>query len=627
MLYILGLLAGLLDYTLFSFLAGRGWAMASSHMLSLLAAIHFCYLLSLLSGWQKQPHAITKNYIRFLSVVLAGLFLRGGLLGLPVFSGETHIMLPAALIATSFCIWITVIVFDRVDTIFPQLNNWKKFGSLLIFYTILLRVLYLGNIDLTQEEAYYWNYSQHLASGYLDHPPVVALLIKIGTMFFGQNEIGVRIGAFLVWFVSAFFSYQLTKKIFNRETAFRSLVLMATLPIFFGSSMLMTPDAPLVACWSGALYFFYCALVPGSTRSWIGAGICLGIGFSSKYTMLFLCPAILLFMVIDPSARRWLFRPQPYLCAVIAVVIFSPVLFWNYENNWASFLFQSQGRIQAQAEFSTHILFLSILVLLTPTGALAAVSAMRPRQSIDMSHMSAWIKKQRIYIFCLTMTLTPLSIFVLFSLTREIKLNWTGPLWLSLVPFMASSMAIRRGNVQRLVVKFWPWTLVTLVFTYGLIFHYLSLGLPGIPFNKTVFLSGWDDLAQKIDNEIDMITVQKGRRPLVVGMDKYRIASGLAFYRSKINQKNHEISDINDTTGYHLFGYQDLMYSYWNQPDLEKGRDLLIVSRDKKRIGPEYFKNYCGSFTEIHEIEIKKRGKDSGHFYYRLLSGYNPEKL
>ena len=65
----------------------------------------------------------------------------------------------------------------------------------LIAYAFMLRLVYLGTVDLLPEEAYYWNYSRHLDIGYLDHPPMVAWLIRLGTAAVGQSQFGVRVGA------------------------------------------------------------------------------------------------------------------------------------------------------------------------------------------------------------------------------------------------------------------------------------------------------------------------------------------------------------------------------------------------------------------------------------------------
>ena len=622
---LLGCLAGVLDYALFSLFTSKGISLETSHIASLLLTMHICYPLSLVLRKEICKSRAFADYRRFILVVILGLFLRGGQLASPAAMGEwASLLRPSIIIATSCLIWLSAIVASRIEVQRPQYVNWTIFGSLIVGYTLLLRLLYLGNFDLIQEEAYYWNYAQHLATGYLDHPPVVALLIKLGTLIFGHDELGVRFGAFLCWFVTAFFSYQLTNLIFNKDSAMRALVLVATLPIFFGAAVVMTPDAPLIACWAGALYFLYRALVLLSPKAWIGVGTCLGIGLATKYTIAFLCPAILLFMLIDPSARRWFRRPQPYLAAILAAVIFSPVIWWNYQNHWASFLFQSQGRLHAGAEFSTHILLLSILILLTPLGLWAAIVGIQPRRN-DILRNNVEKARQRQYNFSLLMALVPLAIFIVFSLTKEIKLNWTGPLWLALVPFMASAMSTDNSNRSHRMARLWPGTLVALVLAYGALFHYFALGLPGMAFNRSVFLFGWDDLAQKVETQVTAITLMNGRRPLVVGMDSYRTASGLAYYRSKLEGENQQSNTVaDDTTGQHLFGHKGLMYSYWYQPERAFGRDILVVSEDKAKLDPSFFTNSYRRLGEIKEISGIKQGKESGHFYTRLLTGYTP---
>ncbi len=222
----------------------------------------------------------------------------------------------------------------------------------------------------------------------------------------------MRFSTFICWFITTFFTYKLTKTIFTVDTAFRAVILVASLPIFFGVGLLSTPDAPLIACWSGALYFFYRALVLQESWAWYWAGISLGIGLASKYTIALLGPAVILYMLADPSARKWFFKPQPYIAAFLALAIFSPVICWNYENHLASFLFQSQGRVQDVFKFSTHLLLLSVLILLTPTGFLSAITSMLPRFAVKGNPILANEGKNRSgYFFCLTMALVPISIF------------------------------------------------------------------------------------------------------------------------------------------------------------------------------------------------------------------------
>ena len=129
----------------------------------------------------------------------------------------------------------------------------------------------------------------------------------------------------------------------------------------------------------------------------------------------------------------------------------------------------------------------------------------------------------------------------MFSITKNVKLNWTGPLWLMIVPFVAYHMVpdINRQTKYFFTTlqRFWPTTVVITMLIYGMTLHYVTLGLPGVPYPENSIFLGWQKMAQQIEyieNETEHYT---GLEPLVVGMDKYRVASELAFYRTK-NQKD-----------------------------------------------------------------------------------------
>ena len=158
---------------------------------------------------------------------------------------------------------------------------------ILVAISFLIKLLCIGTNNLLVEEAYYWNYAAHLDIGYLDHPPMVAVLIKLSTLLFGLNEFGVRMPSILCWIITAFFSMKLTELIKPQATPY-ALFLLAILPFFFLHSLVITPDIPLIACWSGALYFLYRALVLHQATAWYAAGVWLGLGLLSKYSIVLL---------------------------------------------------------------------------------------------------------------------------------------------------------------------------------------------------------------------------------------------------------------------------------------------------------------------------------------------------
>ena len=95
---------------------------------------------------------------------------------------------------------------------------------------VLLRLIYSGFADLFPEEAYYWNYAKHLDIGYLDHPPMVAWLIHLGTWIFGETEFGVRICTLPCSLIATFFVYRSTMLFYGRREAVFAALDVALLP-------------------------------------------------------------------------------------------------------------------------------------------------------------------------------------------------------------------------------------------------------------------------------------------------------------------------------------------------------------------------------------------------------------
>ena len=303
---------------------------------------------------------------------------------------------------------------------------------------------------------------------------MVAWMIWIGTKLFGNTEFAVRIGASLSWLIAAFFCFQLARNLYGKTVAFVAVMMFCTLPFFFATGLLMTPDAPLTAAWSGALFFLERALIDERRTAWLGVGLCIGLGMLSKYTIALLGPATLIFILLDPGLRRWLWQPWPYLAAAISAAIFSPVVIWNFLNDWASFSFQGQQRLEQPMHFSLPILMGSILVLLTPVGLVAASRTLFARSGPDGSWLADrrnWLADRR-NAFMAIYTLVPLSVFIFFSLFHEVKLNWTGPVWLAILPALAARLVARDqtpiGSSARVVSRrSWLVTVAVTLLIYG----------------------------------------------------------------------------------------------------------------------------------------------------------------
>ncbi len=264
--------APLADVVVFCMLIAAGVSLRTGHIASFAAAMALNYLLKVRS----MPVADTRTHdwrkLCGLAVVACmALFLRGGVLGLLslCWGWPAQVSIVFAVMAG---LAVTTPGFTHVLTSASRAPSPRTLAIGLIVYAVALRLSYLGSVELLPEEAYYWNYSRHLDIGYLDHPPMVAWLIKFGTAAFGQSQFGVRIGAVLCGAVASVFTYRLTRNLFGEPSALFAVLLAQTLPFFFLSGLLMTPDAPLTAAWAAALYYLERSLLAGRSTAWGGRG-------------------------------------------------------------------------------------------------------------------------------------------------------------------------------------------------------------------------------------------------------------------------------------------------------------------------------------------------------------------
>lgn len=604
-------LAGLVvDVGLFTILRDRGLDLSLSHILSFAIVATLTYVMCV--RWVFAPSGNKPSGwtapVRFVTICLMALFLRGGALALLTERAgwPEYAALPAAAAATAIITYLGGAFFAfRKDGDRSDVLSWRLAALGLIGYSVLLRLAYLGLPDLLPEEAYYWNYAQHPALGYLDHPPMVAWLIAAGTALFGDTELGVRIGAFLCWFVAAGFCFALARNLYGKGTALTAAMLTAVLPFFFVFGFFTTPDAPLTACWAGALFFLERALSGGRARAWWGAGLCIGLGMLAKYTIALLVPATLAFILLDRPSRRWLRRPEPYLAVILAGLLFSPVIVWNLRNEWASFLFQSVHRLDGQSRFGLPLLVAAMAMLITPLGLLDAFRTV--------------LSSKR--LFAAVFTMIPLSVFVLFGLSREVKMNWTGPLWLAALPVLARQIvtppSAMRTPLDVFSRRLWPFTLVASVLVFGGFLHCASLGLPGVPVVQDWgWPVAWEEIGRDVARLEEQVQADLGVRPLVVGMDKYALASELAFYR------RHTKQGVELTSSRHLFGGSGLMYGFWFPPRQYAGWTLLLISLDRTNLERQNIPRWA-RLDGIQERTVSARGRPV-RYYYRIARDYRP---
>src|SRR4030088_2429236 len=303
---------------------------------------------------------------------------------------------------------------------------------------------------LTFDEAYYWMWSKHLAGGYYDHPPGVAVVIRLGTMIAGDTELGVRLVSILLALPMSWAVYRAAAILFggHRLACTATLLLNATLMAAVGT-MIVTPDAPLLVASSFVLFFLAKILETGRGAWWLAVGAAVGAALLSKYTSLFFGPAILIWLIAVPKLRRWLISPWPYLGGIVAFAMFSPVILWNADHQWGSFIKQL-GRPRIE-DFTlryigelipTQIAFATPLVFILGAMGLYALwkrnaGALAARMLINATF---W---------------TIVVYFIWHSLHARVEANWFAPVYPAFAIAAAAAANLTRWEVrQQRVVDF-----------------------------------------------------------------------------------------------------------------------------------------------------------------------------
>src|SRR4029079_3412210 len=127
----------------------------------------------------------------------------------------------------------------------PTEKRLARNTSLTVLALVALRLVAAAWTPITFDEAYYWTWSKHLAGVYYDHPPMVALVIRAGTMIAGDTELGVRLVSVLPPRPLSFAVYRTGAILFGsmRTAATAAVLLNVTLMAAVGT-LIVTPDSP-----------------------------------------------------------------------------------------------------------------------------------------------------------------------------------------------------------------------------------------------------------------------------------------------------------------------------------------------------------------------------------------------
>jgi 4-amino-4-deoxy-L-arabinose transferase-like glycosyltransferase len=379
-----------------------------------------------------------------------------------------------------------------------------------------LRLVVAALTPLAPDEAYYWVWSRVLQPGYLDHPPMIALFIRAGTLLAGETALGIRLLGPLGIALATILLARAANDLFadRRPGLWAALLFNATLLVGVGG-ILATPELPLLVFWTAALWALARLQATQDGRWWLGFGLLAGLALTTKYTAALLGLGVVLWLVLSRPAWRWWRDYRLYAGGALAMAVFAPVVLWNATHDWASFAKQG-GRagvdapgftfrflgelIGGQAGLATPIVF-----VLCIAGAALACAAWWKRGDAAAALVAA-------------MVVPGAAVFLWQATGSRVQGNWPAIL------YPGACIAAAAFTPARLLSWRRPAVVLGLVLALGAYVQaaFTPLALPRRLDPMLARLGGWDAFAAAVEAERQLVG------GAFVAAEEYGLASQLA---------------------------------------------------------------------------------------------------
>lgn len=390
--------------------------------------------------------------------------------------------------------------------------NYQKKLLLLIVVSTIARLIIASTIELANDEVYYWAYSLKLQWNYFDHPPLVAWLIRLTTAnLLLHNEFFVRLGAVLSAAICTWLIFKIGTVIKNMQVGwFAALLYTSSIYGSLVAGTFIMPDSPQMVFWLASILLLIkisrlTANDPKFNLLWCLFGIMSGLCIMSKVHGVFLWFGVALYALI--SNRNWLKHRGIYLSAIIALIIVSPIIIWNIQNNFISYQFHSSRINLTGAGIQTNRFIkelFAVIVTNNPVNFFLICSslwwAFKGKLSVDK-------KDIQLLLFCGL----PLIVIVLFiSLFRETMAHWPGPAYscLLILPAIKLASVTKREtfNIPNVVKVALVYMIIIAVANPFIVNYFpgtLSQQKEGIKTGTedvTVDMYGWKEAGEKFDS-------------------------------------------------------------------------------------------------------------------------------
>jgi membrane-associated phospholipid phosphatase len=494
-------------------------------------------------------------------------------------------------------------------------QHWLRLGYALIALVFIGRVIFIAGarINLSEDEAYQWLWSKHLALSYFSKPPLIAYVQWLGTHLFGDRELGVRFFSPVCAAIGSLVMLRFFARHVTARAGFWLVVLMNVTPLLALGSTLLTVDPLLVLFWTLAMAAGWRAAQPeGQTRDWLWVGLWMGLGFLSKYTALlqWLCWAV--FFAIFPPARIQLRRPGPYLALLVNVLCMTPVLIWNAQHGWIT---AAHVATDAKLDEAWHF---SVKPLLEFLGGSAGLLHPVIFLAMIWAAVKLWRGTDALPRYFFAMGAPLFLVYLLYTLHSSVQINWIAaaiiPLWCMTAAFWDA-----RERAGARAVRGWLAAAVVAGVAAVAMMHESDWWIGGT--NKILArfsqepLSGRADPLRRVRGwpEMAKIVARERRKlegegkPVFVVAGHYGTTSLLSFYMPEAKAAATRTPLVYCR---HLKQPKTQFFFWPSYINTRQGENAIyVIEKDKPATPPPDVIKSFESVTEVGRFPVKHRGR------------------
>ncbi len=521
--------------------------------------------------------------------------------------------------------------------IFPEdklPNNRILYGILIaiILCSIIIRGFFAWILELGNDEAYYVTYAQFPDLSHFDHPPMVGFMIQAFTWNLRfDSELFVRLGSVIFGGINTYIIFLIAKKVKGLLAGlFAAMLYNTSVYCFVIAGIFIMPDTPQLFFWLLSLYLLMLTLpakpiTKNQATILFFTSIPLGLGMLSKYTTAFLWLGAGLYVLF--YNRQWLRKSEFYFSILSTLLIFSPVLLWNIENKFISFVFQSERVSFFGSGFRLDYFFTELfgqVIYNNPVNFIIILFAL-----VALYRKKLSINKE--YVRLLLFTALPLILlFLFFALFRRTLPHWTSPAYISLIVIASVYLTDKATKSIRVILFPKPiifsGLLLMLILVIGLLQIKMEIiNLPSSEYPKklgnndvTLDMYGWKQFGYKFSQIADADFYSKNMNadaPII--SNKWFPAAHLNYY--VVQPYRYRLLAIGNLGDIHKFAWINR-----EQPEIRMGSDAYFITSSRNYKSPDYLLSY---FSEVEKPEVIRIFKEKKHvenfFVYRLRNCIN----